>query len=163
MTIIFIVSTVFVFTIGQNLPIEFKDNSIKSDYYYFAFTALPISFLLTLLGTIKKKNSKAINWTIGVLTVLASSLCFFILISVMFSIGFGAWTNEKILFRSKTDNNISINLQIFDVGALGYGGHRTTQLTPFLKYFQKVKIIDTTKIDKAQWISVNEEDTIHFP
>ena len=163
LTISFIVSTVFALTVGQSLPIEFRNNKVQSDYYYFVFTALPFSVILTLFGTIRKKYSKAKNWTIGVLTVLSAGLCFFILVSVMFSIGFGAWTNEAILYRNKTDKNISINQQIFDVGALGYGGHRTAQLTPFLKYFQTIKQVDTTKIDKTQWIFVNEEGDIHYP
>ncbi len=136
---------------------------MQSDYYYFVFIALPFSILLTLLGTIRMKYSKAKNWTIGVLTVLSAGLCFFILVSVMFPIGFGAWKNEVILYRNKTDKNISINQQIFDVGALGYGGQRTAQLTPFLKYFQIIKQVDTTKIDKTQWIFVNEEGDIHYP
>ena len=61
LTIVSIVSTVFALTVGQSLPIEFRDNKIQSDYYSFAFTALPLSFLLTLFGTIKKKNTKAKN------------------------------------------------------------------------------------------------------
>ena len=163
LTIVFIVSSVFELTVGQSLPVDFKDNKMQSDYYYFVFTALPFSFLLTLFGTIKKKNTKARNWTIGVLTTLSAGLCFFILVRVMFSIGFGAWTNEAILYRKKNNKNITINQQIFDVGALGYGGHRTAQLTPFLKYFQTIKQVDTTKIDKTQWIFVNEEGDIHYP
>jgi len=163
LTIVFIVSSVFALTIGQSLTIEFKDHKIQSDYYYFVFTALPFAFLLTLIGTIKRKNTKARNWTIGTLTVLSAGLCFFILISVMFSIGFGVWTNEAILYRKKNNNNITINQQIFDVGALGYGGHRIAQLTPFLKYFQTVKQVDTAKIDKTQWTFVNEEGDIHYP
>ena len=163
LTIAFIVSTVFALSIGQSLPIEFKDNKIRGDYYYFVFTVLPLSFLLTLLGTLKKKNTKAKNWTIGVLTVLSAGLCFFTLVNVMFSIGFGAWTNEAILYRNKTDKNITINQQIFDIGALGYGERRTAQLTPFLKYFQTIEQVDTTKIDKTQWIFVNEEGDIHYP
>jgi len=81
MTIVFIVLSVFVLTLGQSLPIEFKDSKLQSDYYYFVFTALPFSFLLTLIGTIRKKNIKARNWTIGVFTVLAAGLCFFLLVS----------------------------------------------------------------------------------
>ena len=163
LTIIFIVSTIFVLTIGQSLPIEFKDNKIKNDYYNFIFNALPFSLLLTLFGTIKKKNEIGKNWAIGVLTVLSAGLSFFVLVGIMFSVGFSAWESEVILYRNQTDKNIIINQQIFDVGALGYGGHRTAQLTPFLKYFYIVRQVDTTKIDKTQWILVNEEGDIHYP
>lgn len=163
LTIAFIVSTIFALTVGQYLPIEFKNNKTQSDYYFFAFSALPFSILLTLIGTIRRKYSKAKNWTIGVLTVLSAGLCFFILVNVMFSIGFGAWTNETILYRHKKDKSITINQQIFDVGVFGYGGHRTVQLTPFLKYFQTIKKVDTTNIDKSLWIFVNEEGDIYYP
>jgi hypothetical protein len=163
MTVVFIVLSVFVLTFGQALPIEFKNNKIQSDYYYFVFTALPFSFLLTLIDTINKKNTKARNWTIGIFTVLAAGVCFFILVDVIFSISFGAWKNETTLYRNKDNKNITINQQIFDVGALGYGGHRTAQLTPFLIYFQTIKQVDTAKIDKAHWIFVNEEGDIHYP
>ncbi|HSC53155.1 MAG TPA: hypothetical protein VLC98_06045 [Phnomibacter sp.] len=156
-------SSVLALTVGQSLPVEFKYHKMHSEYYYFVFTVLPFAFLLTLIWTIKRKNTKAKNWTIGFLTVLSAGLCFFILVSVMFSIGFGTWTNETILYRNKDSNNTTINQQIFDAGALGYGGHRIAQLTPFLKYFQTVKLVDTAKIDKTQWIFVNEEGDIHYP
>jgi hypothetical protein len=163
LTIIFIVSTILALTVGQSLPVEFKDNKVKSDFYYFVFTALPFAFLLTLFGTIKKKYAISKNWTIGILTVLTSGLCFFIVVNIMFSVGFGAWTNEAILFRNKDDKHETINQQIFDVGAFGYGGHRTAKLKPFLNYFQTVSLIDTTKIDKTKWMYVNEEADIHYP
>ena len=81
----------------------------------------------------------------------------------MFTIGFGAWTNETILYRNNADKNITINQQIFDVGALGYGGRRTVKLKPLFVFFQTVENIDITKIDKAKWTYVNEEGDIHFP
>ncbi len=163
LTIIFIVSTILALTVGQSLPVEFKDNKMQGDFYSFVFTALPFAFLLTLNGTIKKKYEISKNWTIGILTVLTSGLCFFIIVNIMFSVGFGAWTNEAILYRNKDNKNETINQQIFDVGAFGYGGHRTAKLKPFLKYFQTVTHIDTTKIDKTKWIYVNEEADIHYP
>ena len=163
LTITFIISTIFAFTIGQILPVEFRNNKMQSDYYYFAYTVLPFSFLLTMVGTIKKKNKKAKNWTIVGLTILSSIICFFILVRIMFSIGFGAWINEAVLYRKKEDKTISINRQIFDDGAFGYGGYRNAELKPFLKYFLIVKQIDTAKIDKTKWDFVNEEGDIHFP
>ena len=163
LTIAVIVVTIFTLTVGQWLPIEFRDNKMQRTFYDFVYTTFPLSILLTLSGTIKKKNKRSRNWTIGSVTVLSTVLCYVILVGVMFSIGFGAWTNETILFVKKDNTNISINQQIFDIGALGTGAERTVQLSPFLTYFQKVKIIDTNKIDKAQWTFVNAEGDIHFP
>ena len=157
LTIIFIVSSILALTAGQSLPIEFIDDKTQSDFYLFIFAALPLSFILTLFGTIRKKNKKNKNWTIGILTFLAAGLCFFFLLSVMFSVGFGAWTNETILYRNKNDKNITVNQQRFDIGALGYGSRRIVKLAPFLKWFQTVEQIDTAKIDKTQWTLVNEQ------
>lgn len=158
LTIAFIISSIFALTIGQFLPIEFRGTKIQSEYYYLVFTILPFAFLLTLIGTLKKKHSKLKNWIIGIVTVLSAGLCFFILVRIMFSVAFGVWTNETILYRNKDNKNITITRQIFDVGALGYQGHRIAELTPVLKYFQTVKEVDTAQIDKSQWIFVNEEN-----
>ena len=136
---------------------------MHSNYYYLVFTVLPFSFLLTLIGTIKRKNTKSKNWTIGIVTALSAGLCFVVLFNVMFSVGFGAWTNLTILYRNEKDKDISINHQIFDVGALGYRGHRIAKVTPFLKYFQTIQQVDTTQIDTSQWIFVNEEGNLKFP
>jgi hypothetical protein len=163
LSIAYIISSLLVLTLGQSLPIELSDKKLQSDYYNFVFIALPFSILLTLIRTIRQKYPKAKNRKITVFTSLMAGLCIFILFNLMFSIGFGSWTNETILFRNKRDHNITIAQQIFDVGALGYGGRRTAELTPFLKYFQLIKQVDTSNIDKAQWIFVNEEANLHFP
>jgi hypothetical protein len=163
LTIIFIIIAFFSLTIGQYLSIDFKNYKTQSDFYYFVFTGLPFAFLLTLFGTLKKQNSKSKNWTIGILTVLSAGISFFILMFTMFMIGFGAWVNETILYRKNDDKNITINQQIYDVGALGYGLKRTVQLKPIFIFFQTVENIDTTKIEKAKWTYVNEEGDIHYP
>lgn len=161
LTILLIATIVFSFTIGQAIPIEFKDYKVKNDYYYFAFTALPIAIMLTLFGTIKKKYKKSKNWTIVGITVISAIICFFLLVSIMFSVGFGSWTTETILYKKHRDKVVTIDKQRLDVGALGYGGYRTVQLTPFFKYFQLVKEVDTAKVDKRNWDYVNEDINLH--
>jgi len=161
LTIIFIVIIVFSFTIGQVISIEFKNYEIKNSYYDFAFTALPFAIVLTLFGTIKKKNKKSKNLAIVAVTILSAVICFFLLVSIMFSVGFGSWTTETILYRKHNDKNITIDKQRLDLGALGYGSYRTVQLTSFLKYFQVAKQVDTAKIDKRNWDYANQEINLH--
>ena len=163
MAIIIIAISVFALTFGQIIPIEFKNNTIQSVFYTYMFFGLPISIGLTLFGTIKSQNNKLINLLIGFSTIVLSVICFFVLVTSMFSIGFGAWTNETILYRNNSNKEITINLQIYDLGAFGYGKRRTAEIKPFFKYFENVKIIDTTKIDKTKWLKVNEEGDMHFP
>ena len=158
-----ILISIFTLTIGQKIPIEFKNNSTQSDFYSFIYFGFPISIILTLFGTIKNQNTKLKNWIIGLSTILISTITFYVLVTFLFSIAFYAWTNAMILYRNKKDKNVTITEQIYDMGAFGYGKRRVTELKPFLKYFEIVKIIDTTKIDKKDWIKTNEEGNIHFP
>lgn len=71
----------------------------------------------------------------------------------------GGWTNESILYRNKKDPNISINEQIWDAGALGSDRNtkRIVKLKPLLRYCYQVTFIDTTQLNKTDWIFVNEE------
>lgn len=75
----------------------------------------------------------------------------------------GGWTNESILYRNKKDSTISINEQIWDVGVLGSDRNRKriVKLKPILRYFYQVTFIDTTRLNKTDWIFVNEEGYIH--
>ena len=77
---------------------------------------------------------------------------------------FGGWTNETILYRNKHNESISINEQIWDVGAFGWDRNRTriVKLKPVLKYLYQVTPIDTGKLDKTEWKFVNEEGDIHY-
>jgi hypothetical protein len=94
-------------------------------------------------------------------TILSAIVCFFLLVSIMFSVGFGSWTTETILYKKHNDKIVTINKQRLDLGALGYGGYRTVQLTPFLKYFQLVKEVDTSNIDTKNWDYVNQDINLH--
>ena len=117
-----------------------------------------------MTGTIKKRNSKDKNWGTAGLTILIAVAVFIGMFSLLVQT-FGGWTNERILYRNIKDNNISINEQIWDVGALGYarGRKRIVELIPMFNYFYQVKSIDTTKLDKSEWKFVNEEGDIYYP
>ncbi len=162
LAIIAIVISIFTLTIGQIIPIEFNNNTYQSDFYSFIYFGLPISIGLTLFGTIKRQNDKLRNLLIGFLSIVLSFICFFVLVNSMFSIGFGAWTNETILYRNIQNKKLTINQQIYDLGAFGYGKRRIAEINPFLKYFEIVKLIDTTKIDKTKWVKINEEGDLNF-
>ncbi len=160
--IAFIGLTVFSLTIGQLLSYEFADYKVMHNFYDTIMQGLPVAILLTLFGTIKRENRKAKNWTFFGLTVLTSIISFVLMASLIFQLGFGAWTTVTTIYRHKT-KNIEIKEQWFDVGALGYGGKRIVEIKPFLKYWILPTAIDTSKIDKENWILVNEEGKIKFP
>ena len=145
--------------------LEFKKSSDGSTLYLYLIFLIPMALLLTMTGTIKKRNSKNKNWGIAGLTILIAVAVFMIMFSLLMQVAFGGWTNEAILYRNNKNKNISINEQIWDVGALGYDreSKRIVELKPFLNYFYQVKQIDTGKLDKTEWKFVNEEGNIHYP
>lgn len=161
--IIFLSIAIYSLTIAQNVPIEFADWRVMHNYYNIVFGGVPMAILLTLFGTIKKRGSILGNVVICFITVFMVFLSYMILIGMMFSIGFGAWINESILYQKTTDQTITINEQIFDVGALGYGGKRIVKLEPFMRYWNTITLVDTSSIDKSKWSVTNNEGDIKFP
>ena len=145
--------------------LEFRKSSYGNDLYLYLIFLVPIALLLTMAGTIKKKNSKNKNWGIAGLTFFLAISVFVVMFSLLMQVSFGGWTNEKILYRNIKDKNISINQQIWDVGALGYDrdSKRIVELKPIFNYFYQVKNIDTIKLDKNEWTFVNEEGDIRYP
>ena len=147
--------------IGQKIPFEFRDYALKDQYYNFSLTSLPLAILFSLVGTIRRKNKKSLNWSIVGVTILATGFCFYLLMGAMFFLGFGEWTTETVLYKRNGNEDITVEKQILDIGALGDGGYRTVQLTPCLKYFQIVKEVDTASLNKKDWIYLNEEINPH--
>lgn len=163
MTISFLVIVLFSLAIAQIIPIEFADWKIMQRFYDIIIEGLPIAVLLTLIWTLKKSNTKKRNIITGILTVLVTVIVVFFSIFLIFSYGFGAWINQDVVYKHKSNPNTTINEQIYDIGAFGYGGQRIVELKPFLKYWNKVQLIDTTKIKVENWVRIEKEGDIKFP
>ena len=146
----------------DTLSLEFKDEKFAIDLPIIFLLAIPFGIMLTLTGTIKKGKTKEKNWTAFGLTLFITVATFFIIYFLAINSA-GVWTNELILFRNKSDNKISINKQIYDLGALGHDREsiRIVKVKPFVIYFNQVTKIDTAKLDKKQWLTVNESGNIH--
>src|SRR5437667_6672788 len=108
LAIIFTIISFYSLTKAQNINIEFADWRLMQKYYEIVLEWLPITVLLTLFGTMKRKNSKLKNIVIAISTITISVFSFFIIVSAMFSIGFGAWINSSILYENRKDNHITI-------------------------------------------------------
>ena len=79
------------------------------------------------------------------------------------SYGFGAWVNQEIIYGKKENPNETINRQLWDIGAFGYGGQRTVKLSPFLKFWNWAEPVDASKIDKKKWILIQKNGKAIFP
>lgn len=157
LTIVFIVVTFYALIFGQSSTYEFADWKLSRQFYDTIMQGLPIAILLTLTGTIKRANDKLKNITIIFTTITGSIFSFFMMESMLFSVGFLTITNDTLLYRHKANSATVIMTQVIGEGALGADGHRVVKLEPFFKFWNKTSIIDTTRINKSDWIFVNKK------
>lgn len=123
---------------------------------------IPISILLSLFFTVSAKHEKYINLQFIFFTPVIS-YCSFLAASI-FSLLFGNdWVNLSIMYENKSNREETINEQLWDVGALGYGGNRFVQVKPMFGIFEKVNEIDTSQINKDEWVWVNREGDVKMP
>jgi cytochrome c biogenesis factor len=156
-SIIFILISIFTFTIAQKTNYEFANWHLGQTFYNIIIPGFMFSILLTLCGTIKKHKSLKQNLaTIGI-TIIGLIIGFFICTVISFSVGFISIANNNILFKNIKTPCITIVKQSIGQGAFGEDGHRIVKLEPFLKYWNKVELIDTSKINKTEWIFVNKK------
>ncbi len=157
LTIVFIVVAFYALIFGQSSTYEFADWKLSKQFYDTIMQGLPIAILLTLIGTIKRTNDKSKNITIIFTTITGSMFSFFVMASMLFSVSFLTITNDTLLYRHKANSTTVIITQVIGQGTLGADGHRVVKLEPFLKFWNKTSIIDTTRINKAGWIFVNKK------
>lgn len=156
MSIVFLLVWGFGFTIGQGLPIELSNRELQKAFYTCGFFGIPISIALIAFTSIKKYDS-IIKTIIKIVAGIVLSLgTFQLLMNFIFILGFGAWKDYNILYSHKINKEVKIAEQIFDKGALGYGGRRVVKIKPILFIFKTVTPIDTTTLDTNRWKRVGE-------
>jgi hypothetical protein len=153
LSVTYIISIIFTFTIAQFLPISIKDINLRDECYYYLLIAFPFAILLTCFGTVKNKNKKIKNGIIIIVTIGLSIFSFVSIFPIYFII-LSTWSNDTVLYKNKYKSNVTIVEQIWDdMEPLKEREHRVVELRSFLKYFQIAQKIDTTKMDKSQWIA----------
>lgn len=162
-TLLFFGIAIYALTVGQIVSIEFADWKHTHLFYDIILQGLPVAILLTLIWTITQDRPKKKNIAIGILTPIIACGMFFGTIFLMFSFGFGAWVDEEIIYESKVNPEVTIKQQLWDIGAFGYGGHRTVKLTPILGLWNWVEHIESAKNDEENWTLVQKEGDIKFP
>ena len=162
-TLLFFGIAICAMTIGQIIPVEFTDWNDMHLFYDVILRGLPIAVLLTLIWTIKKERPRKTNIAIGVATLILTAGTLFWTFFLMFSYGFGAWIDEEVIYEYKSNPEITVNKQIWDIGTFGYGGQRTVKLTPFLGLWNLIEEVDTVEIERNNWILVQREGDIKVP
>lgn len=159
----FLAVSTWALTFGQRVSYEFNNPDLSSDFYQVLFGGTPIAILLTLFGTLKMQQSSQGKLVTVFITLALSLFSFLFLLNNLFTIGFGGWTTFNIAYEYKTNPEIQIREQRYDVGALGYRGNRVVEVKPVAFLFWEVAPIDTTRMDKSLWKRVDKEGDIKFP
>lgn len=138
-------------------PLEFTNNDYQDLFEEIQFWVLPIAILLTLFGTLKSKDSAANKGIKIALTISISILTFFFLFMLAFNMC--AWTTDKTLFYNTNNKASKIVLRDFGCGATdsGYPTYKVCKIRNISPLFIWVTGIDTTKIDKQIWLSVENK------
>ena len=67
-----------------------------------------------------------------------------------------AWSTQYIFYRDKVDPGHQIELQMLDMGALGYES-RKVEVWYFTGLFMVSKPVETGKPEETDWLEINEE------
>lgn len=161
-SIIFYSSIISIITIIA-LPISISlsnlhitDNTIKDWYISFSLIAIPILTLIVFLTRIKRNKIWIVISKI-VLYIITSFTVYIIILFLFFAsifLDMCQWNTRKILYQHKKNKNILIIEEDFGCGATD-GSPATVSIRKLIKinsYFCYKTSIDTSKIDKSQWI-----------
>lgn len=140
------------------LPVEFVNDRHQGIYDGFRIFGLAGAIILTLTGTIKKKDTT--GEVIGkiVLTLFALLIPFCIMVTTVFD-GMCRWVNDKALFVNNRKSSSQIVLRSYGCGAVDsgspkYGTFEIRDLPFGLIWVTKT---DTLNIDRTVWIRVAEK------
>lgn len=128
-------------------PLEFTHPVISKILAIVMLTGLP--FILGLLGLYKRARFKKL--TLVLLPV--------VLITVLFADSYkwsGSFKTQTVLYRQISNPVNRIDFQMADIGAFGYK-RRIVKIIKLAPLIQRVTPMDTTSIDTAAWVRVNEE------
>jgi len=158
----YIISCIGLSILMKILPIEFSNDTYSEDFDSIFFIGIPIAILLTLsrIG-FKVELSKTQIKSAIVKTILLAVTCFVLFLFyniVTFGSSMCTWTSGETLYRNSTNTSQKIIKRYFGCGATDsspstVGVFKVQQITRLFIYVTKV---DTTKLDRHEWINVKK-------
>jgi hypothetical protein len=139
--------------IGYFLPLEFTNERVPDSFEQFRFYALPLLLLLTLFGTLRKKDTQGTNTLKVVTTSIAALFCFLLLFFSAFA-GMCRWTTSKTLFYNRKDQTTRIVLREFGCGATDSGKptYKVSKVITITPGLLLITDIDTARVDRNIWV-----------
>ena len=116
------------------------------------FYGFPVAIILTLTGTIKKKDTTGTMVLKIFITIVISAFSLLVMIMALFA-GMCDWTTDKVFFENKHRTSTKIVQRSYGCGATDGSAAtikivKVKEITPYLIW---VASIDTTKINKGEW------------
>ena len=139
-------------------PLEFANDNSEYTFIIIGFYGFPIAVsVLILTGMIKRRHSLGFIITKIVLAIVGYVGSVFVITIMLFAAMCG-WTTDKVFFENKQNPSTKIVQRRFGCGA-GDSSPATIKVFKIREIssdFIWATKIDTTKIDKSEWVRINE-------
>jgi len=147
----FFVLILLLFVLDMLTSFEIKSQTIKS-FAYFGIMALSPFTLLWNLWAFKTRKGIIIGSTLPILALIG------ILIIGPIHIGYSssAWKTKKVLYQNAHLGFKKVELQMQDVGALGYN-KRTVEVTYLTHMFMIINPVEKDIDNRVEWVKVDKE------
>ena len=135
------------------LQIDFKNFQDEMTYEKFRFFAFPVAILCTLFGKLKKEDERR-----AIVSKIISTVAFSILTLIVLAFAFISnmcqYTTKEILFENKQNPSVTIALRDYGCGAWDSDppNDKAYKMRSLPFGLIMTSAIDTTKIDKNEWI-----------
>lgn len=140
------------------LGLEFKDNRVEDFFTGALFWGIPLIVFFAVGSTVSKQDGfLEIMLKLG-LTIAAVVVVFFFSVLTAFS-NMCDYSTAETLFIHKKDPSLKIVVRYFGCGATDStpATPHVQKMKPLAGIFLKFESIDTTQLDKTEWLAIEEE------
>ncbi len=130
---------------------DIKDEQIKSFIYYSVFLLIPF-ILLYNFKRLQSFSLKVVSFIIPIISIILILTLSPIKIIFLSS----SWKTQTIMYKHKYLSFKKIELQMQDIGALGYN-KRIVEVLYLTKYFMVTRPVSENIKNKVEWLAVNKE------
>jgi hypothetical protein len=143
------------FTAGQYIPVYFVDQGFSLFFY-------PVLLILTVVTVyintynamyLPHKDNRLYS---AIISTLITLLVFIVFAFITLSKILAVWTDAGTIYTNKSNPNIKIVSRYINEGAFGGGtepgDYEIVVNRPFTPFFKIKTSIDTTKINKNDWV-----------
>lgn len=145
---------IFCFTVGQFIPIYFRDTDLRERFYFIVYIFLIVTTSRTIFKLIYKPQKNNIS-TARLFSILAGFSTFIVFGLWTIGLLFSVWSEAFTYYVRKDNAKIKIISRYINEGAFGGGtekeDYHIVLTRPFLYFFKMETSIDTLSIKKEEW------------